>query len=683
MIIKIRACITVLFFVALLFNASVAGMAWGEGMPAKIGVLAKRGPERCLKKWSPTAQYLTAKIPGKAFVLVSIDFEGIFSTVEKGGIDFILANPSFYVELESRYGVNRIATLKNLRLGVEYTQFGGVVFCRANSDDINSLRDLKGRSFMAVDESSLGGWRAAWRELKEGGIDPYRDFTELRFGGTHDAVVYAVRDGKVEAGSVRTDTLERMAFEGKIDINTFRIINEHFKEHKDFPFIHSTRLYPEWPFAKAKHTPYKLAEKVAIALIEMPQDCPAAKAAKCAGWTVPLNYQPVHTCLKELKLGPYRELGKITPADVFKKYWEWILAIVFFLVVVAGASIFLLRLNRKIRASHGKLQSEMDERKRMENALRESEERYRYLVEKADDIIYKTDSTGHFTFFNAIAVKITGYPEQELMGKRYLELIRPDYHEDAKKFYGLQLKKRTPSTYYEFPMVTKDGKQIWLGQHVQVMVEDDRIEGVHAVARDITKQKQAEEALKESEERYRDLFENASDLIQVVAPDARFVYVNRAWRDTLGYSEEEVTNRSVFDIIDPDSKAHCMEIFQGVLSGQKVDKVETVFVTKDGKKIMVEGSINCKLIDGKPVFTRGIFRDVTERKEMEESIQQRTAELEQKSQEFTEANARLKEKTEKLERTNKLFVDRELRMKELKQEIEVLKRKTQKGEGQS
>jgi PAS domain S-box-containing protein len=167
------------------------------------------------------------------------------------------------------------------------------------------------------------------------------------------------------------------------------------------------------------------------------------------------------------------------------------------------------------------------------------------------------------------------------------------------------------------------------------------------IACDIVERKQVEEKLKESEERYRDLFENANDLIQMVAPDGRFLYINRAWRETLGYNEGEVRNLSVFDIIHPDSQAHCLEIFQRVISGEKVDRVETAFATKDGKKVIVEGSVNCKFVNGKPVSTRGIFRDITERKRMEEELKKYRDHLEGLVEERT---AELKKINEQLQR---------------------------------
>ncbi|CBN57402.1 MULTISPECIES: adenylate/guanylate cyclase domain-containing protein [Kamptonema] len=134
------------------------------------------------------------------------------------------------------------------------------------------------------------------------------------------------------------------------------------------------------------------------------------------------------------------------------------------------------------------------------------------------------------------------------------------------------------------------------------------------------KRKQAEEALRESEEKMRDLFENATDLIQSVAADGHFLYVNRSWLETLGYREEEITNMTVYDIIHPDCKEHCMGMFERVMSGEKIEQVQAEFMTKDGQKISVEGSVNCKFVDSKPIATRAIFRDITERLKTEEAL---------------------------------------------------------------
>jgi len=135
-----------------------------------------------------------------------------------------------------------------------------------------------------------------------------------------------------------------------------------------------------------------------------------------------------------------------------------------------------------------------------------------------------------------------------------------------------------------------------------------------------TEHEQAENILRESEEQYRDLLEDANDLIQSVAPDGHFLYVNRTWQKVLGYSNEDIANLTLWDIIHPDSRYHCREAFQKVLLGETINNIEAVFVAKDGKLIPVEGNINCRFVDGKPFATRSIFRDITERKRAQEEV---------------------------------------------------------------
>ena len=413
-----RLCLggVVTFFLFILLRGTAA---WCNTPVVKIGVLAKRGPEICLKRWGPTARYLSTRIPAKTFVIVPIDFEQIYAFVEKGKVDFILANSSFYVELEHWYGANRIATLKNLRTEGAYTEFAGVILWKVNRADLRELTDLKGKTFMAVKETSFGGWRMAWREFKELGIDPYHDLKALSFGGTHDAVVYAVRDGIVDAGTVRTDTLERMQSEGKIDVEKLFVIHQHGGKRVSLPFLHSTRAYPEWPMAKVRHTSDALAKKVAVALLEMSADSDVAKAGQCAGWTIPLNYQSVHDCLKELKVGPYKDLGKITLSDVIRTYWHLIMA---FFVLFIGTMVFtgiILKLNRNINISRKELEAEVEERKKAEKAVKENERRIKTMLDTVNAGILVIDpETRTIVEANPAAVAMIASSREEIVGRR-------------------------------------------------------------------------------------------------------------------------------------------------------------------------------------------------------------------------------------------------------------------------
>jgi diguanylate cyclase (GGDEF)-like protein/PAS domain S-box-containing protein len=151
------------------------------------------------------------------------------------------------------------------------------------------------------------------------------------------------------------------------------------------------------------------------------------------------------------------------------------------------------------------LEQEITGHKQAEEALRETKERYRALVENASDIVFRTDDNGHFTFVNASAIRITGYEEEELIGKHYPTLIHPDMRDEAIKFFGRQFVKGLQNTYSEYPIIMKDGHEVWLGQNTQLIVEDGNVTGFQAVSRDITERKRLEKELRDSEERYREL----------------------------------------------------------------------------------------------------------------------------------------------------------------------------------
>lgn len=311
-----------------------------EPEEVRIGVRANRGAEAALEQWQATADHLTEAIPGYRFTLIPFDINSSLNqAVSRDEFEFVLTNPASYIEIEKRYGAQHLVTLINNRQGKGYTKFGSVIFTLKNRSDITHLQDLKNKSFMAVDEQGFGGWRVAWRELLHNGIDPYRDFATLSFaGGIQPNVVYAVLNGHADAGCVRTDMLERMAQANEIQLNDFKVLG--IRQSKDFNFLHSTQLYPEWPFAKLANTDDQLAERVATALLAISSNHPAAQQGKYIGWHTPLDYQPVAELLRELHIGPYARDDNINFKDMFEAYWH--ITLISFLVL----SFFVFMLMR-------------------------------------------------------------------------------------------------------------------------------------------------------------------------------------------------------------------------------------------------------------------------------------------------------------------------------------------------
>jgi two-component system, sensor histidine kinase and response regulator len=317
--------------------------------PVRIGVLAHRGREQCLRQWSATADYLSKTLAPNTFQIVPLDFEEIFTAAEHHEADFFLANSAIYTELAVRHDAARIATLNNLGPNdITHAVFGGTVFFRQDQNSTPVWRDLRKKTVAAVDATSFGGWLTARREIAEAGLMPGEGF-KLEFLGTHDAVVYAVRDRQADAGVVRTGTLEQMALEGKIQLDDFSTIPCPGLDYcADFGFRHSTRLYPEWPMAKADRTSIELARQVAIALMQMPKPSVAARRAGCAGWMFPLSYQLVEECLKELNARPFEDYGKVTLMEAVIQHWPYVTAIFLLLILVLIAMAITLRLNRQV-----------------------------------------------------------------------------------------------------------------------------------------------------------------------------------------------------------------------------------------------------------------------------------------------------------------------------------------------
>lgn len=312
-----------------------------------IGVRAHNGVSKALHQWQATADYLTRAIPQHKFVIQPVVGLGeLLQAVEENKFDFVLTNPSSFVEMQVRFGATAIVTLKNKRQGKPYTQFGSVIFTLADHDDINHIKDLKNKVVVAVSERAFGGWRVALREILKNNIS-INDFKQLNFsGGIQYDVIDLIVAGAADVGIVRTDMLERYAREKNIDLKKFKIINS--KQTEGFPFYHSTPLYPEWAFSKMKKTSRDLSKKVALALLEIDSVQDAAVSGRYVGWTVPEDYGPVHELMKELRVGPYVNFNQNLFELIASKYRfeALVVLLLFFIMFAVGGYIIIL--NRRL-----------------------------------------------------------------------------------------------------------------------------------------------------------------------------------------------------------------------------------------------------------------------------------------------------------------------------------------------
>src|SRR6185295_16114142 len=282
------------------------------------------------------------------------------------------------------------------------------------------------------------------------------------------------------------------------------------------------------------------------------------------------------------------------------------------------------------------------ERHRIEGALKESEERYRSLVELSPDAIV-VHHEGKFTYVNPAAVRLWGASSpDDLIGRSILDVVHPDFYDHVNEGIDYIQTFQMPTTLAEQRYLRLDGSVI----DVEVTGLPFTSEGksaVLSVIRDITEKKQAREALRksretseasirESEERYRELFENANDIIYTHDLQGNFTSLNRSGERITGYSREETVLMNVADVIAPEY----LNLAREMIAHKASERVSTVYeidiISKHGRRVRLEVSTRLIFSDGKPIGVQGIGRDLTERKHSEEVLRESQAYLAQQAQ---------------------------------------------------
>ena len=226
---------------------------------------------------------------------------------------------------------------------------------------------------------------------------------------------------------------------------------------------------------------------------------------------------------------------------------------------------------------------------------------------------YYVVEDGVFKHTNAQFQQITGYSEHELIGRSPLSLVAPEDSQVIRK-RAVDILKQKRSLITQYRIVTKDAQIKWVIE-IASPVFSDGVREIIANLIDVTELKKADESDRSGEEKYRDLCENASDMIMCTTPSGLITYTNRAWRQTMGYSEGEINNLSLFEIVPYDYKDYWLEVLHQAISGEQNCSVDSILVSSSDSRINVQGTINCRFVDGKPVYTRGILRNVTRLKQ--------------------------------------------------------------------
>ena len=319
------------------FSAPPAVAAAAEKV-LTFGIYAYRPPEIMLQRFAPLASYLGERLPGMRVELKAMSQEELDQAVRSHQVDLVLTNPRHYLQLRTHsHLTGSIATLvKRAFDGSPTRSLGGVIFTRAGRDDISGLADLAGQRVAIPGPYHTGGYMAQLYELEQAGL-PLPAQAQLLDAGSHDAVVQQVLNGTADVGFIRTEVLEEQAADGRLDLNRIKVINR--QPLADYPFISSTRLYPEWPVIALPTTDARTVRIVTATLLTLDPDGPVAMQAQIAGFDPPADYLPIEQALRTLRLSPFDQPPPYGLADLWRDYRLQLIA-----GALAGATILALSL---------------------------------------------------------------------------------------------------------------------------------------------------------------------------------------------------------------------------------------------------------------------------------------------------------------------------------------------------
>ena len=275
---------------------------------------------------------------------------------------------------------------------------------------------------------------------------------------------------------------------------------------------------------------------------------------------------------------------------------------------------------------------DITDRKRMEDTLRQSEERYRTILEDIQEGYFEVDFAGNFTFFNNSLCQFLGYTKEELMGMNNRQYTDK---ENARKIFQTFNKvyntgKSTEG--FNWQLVRKDGTKRYVEVSISLKKDSSgRPMGFRGVARDVTERKNAEEDLKASERKYRLLADNIQDVIFVLDMNLKYTYISPSVKTMRGYEPEEVLKQSIDETLTPSSHNLVMKTFSEIMELEKSGLREEIPLSltmqlemkrKDGTTLWTDVKFSfIRDENQRPIAIMGVTRDITEQKKSEEELQ--------------------------------------------------------------
>ncbi len=518
------------YLIGTLVLALCAGMAVAaDTKPITLGVFALRPKPIIEAAWRPFADYLGSGLGGREVRLRILDQAEMQAALRANELDLVLTNPAHFIALRAENELSgAIATQVNLDYGRPVSTYGGVIVTRADNPAIRRLADLEGKVVATSSANFLATYAAQALELKAAGIDP--ETLHLKpLDQEQDSAVFAVIAREADAAFIRTGLLEQLIREGHPEVSSLRVINR--QSPPDYPYVTSTRLYPEWPLVTLPHVDQSVVRKIGALALLLPAEHPAAQAAAIQGFTVAADYSDVETLLRELRLPPFEAAPVFTWDDVWTRYRLKLLA-----VALAAAALIVLLL--RLLWAHMRM-------KTLATALEFEHQHLGNVVEATRAGSWEWDVGSGERRVDRRWAEMLGLGGEErliLNLDRWRTLVHPD--DLARVETALVGHLNGETSYYEQDLRLRHqaGHWVWVHDRALVLRHNDagRPELVVGAQIDISGRKRNEEKLRLA----ANVFSSSYEAIVVTDAENRIIDVNPAFVRITGYTREEALGKT-------------------------------------------------------------------------------------------------------------------------------------------
>jgi diguanylate cyclase (GGDEF)-like protein/PAS domain S-box-containing protein len=588
----LKARRSLLILILLVATECLAAPAASARETLTFGIFAYRPDNIIRERFEPLARYLSREV-GAEVRLVVLSQDNMNRAVASNDLDFFLTNPSHFLLIRSERSLTGVLATLVRRSGDHSTSsLGGVIFTGAQRQDINSLEDLRSKSIASPGMHFLGGYQTQVLELQDAGID-IRKVNLVRFLGTHDRVVRAVLSGDADVGFVRTSILEQMAKANPDLFAQIKVLNR--QALAGFPYVVSTRLYPEWPLVALPHVNDRVVRRVASALFSIEPEDEVAVAAGISGFSPPADYQSVEYLARTLRVAPYDQMPQVTWVDVLQQYRLWVFTVAVLVVLLLASSLWLGKSKRQLASE---------------------QKRLRQLISgwPQPALLIKG---GLFVDTNRAAVDLLGYSASASLQGKDLAVFSPEFQPDGQisRQKMQQLISRVGDGHveqFEWVLHRSDGSEVWVDVTMApVHGEGDQESFILCSWYNITRRKQAEQRQRLA----ASVFEYAREAIFITDSYGMVIDANDAYLAITGRPRKRAIQRLPPLPVDEGSGIFSSARAQGFWSGE--------FATRghSGNSLALSMTISSVRDDhGKVSHFVGIFSDITRLKEQEQKL---------------------------------------------------------------